>query len=88
MEINSIIAYGIFFVTTFSLFFSSITVNKYDKKKGGFLLLIFMTCIIGGVVFSKILKTDIMQGVARLYGLIIGDILVVWYALKIKKQSK
>lgn len=88
MEISKIIGYLLFLITSFSMFFSVITVWKYDKNKGFFNLFIVFGCVLGAKGLSQFFESDVVQGVIGMCGLILADVLVVLFALMIKKKVK
>ena len=88
MEISKIIAYILFLITSFAMFFSVITVWKYDKNKGFFNLFIFLGCMLSAKGLQYFFQSDIVKGVIGICGLILADALVVFFALTIKKKVK
>lgn len=88
MEISKVIGYLLFLITSFSIFFSVITVQKYDKKKGFFNLFIFFGCMLSAKGLQYFFQSDIVKGAIGICGLILADALVVLFATKIKKKAK
>lgn len=88
LELSKIIVYALFLITSFSIFFAVITVQKHDKKKGFFNLFIFFGCILSAKGLQYFFHSDIVKGVIGICGLLIADALVIFFATKIKKKAK